>query len=228
MLNTYHDFVARVNELGYYPFYGRFLAGVPTVEAETAPEQWHTGDEQTDPWQWKDRAAKERKLAFGCILGGYKGFVSKGMYPLFYAANRPAETVEERYLNGEVSQAVYSLYRLFENGAELSTSELRRAAGTSKNNGVSRTDAAMKQLQKEYLITVCGNRRRVSADGQEFGWPANTYCLVEDWAPEGWLDGADALTAEEARNRILKESTVFGKEVDSTALSRLLFGRRKS
>ncbi len=227
MLKTYDEFIARVSELGYFPFYGRFIAGMPTIADETLEAQWHTGDEETDPWQWKDRAAKERKLAFGCILGGYKGFVSQRFYPLFYAACHPAETVEERYANGELSQSAYMLYQLFEGGGELSTADIRKAAGTSKKNGATRTDAAMKHLQKEYLVTVCGNRRRVSLDGQEFGWPANTYCLVTEWAPKGWLDGAADIPARDARRMIVEAGVGFGNGVDAATLARLLFGKGK-
>lgn len=44
MLKTYAEFVARVNELGFFPFYGRFLEGFPMLQTETMEEQWHTGD----------------------------------------------------------------------------------------------------------------------------------------------------------------------------------------
>lgn len=59
-------------------------------------ENWHTGDPDTDPWCWKDKVAEEKQIAFGCILGGYKGFVSARMYSVFYTAFHPKEHMEER------------------------------------------------------------------------------------------------------------------------------------
>jgi len=74
LLATYQDFIHRVEELGFLPM-SNILLGYPSLGAETPGHIWHTGLE-TDPWQWKDRAAGEKQLAYGCILGGHKGFVS--------------------------------------------------------------------------------------------------------------------------------------------------------
>lgn len=98
LLTTYPDFLQRVEALGFYPM-SNILRGYPSLGAETPAQIWHTGLE-TDPWQWKDRAAVEKRLAYGCILGGHKGFVSRQMYPVFYAACHPAETMPERWAAG--------------------------------------------------------------------------------------------------------------------------------
>lgn len=227
MLKTYEEFIARVNDLGFFSFSGRFTDGFPMLQMETKEEQWHTGDPETDPWQWKDRAAEEKKLAFGCILGGYKGFISQNLYPLFYAACSPSETIEERYENGELSKSVWQLYSLFTGGAVLSTADIRKALGVTQKSGAGRVDTALKLLQKEFVITVCGNRRKVSFEGLEYGWPANTYCRVEEWAPADWLQGAEKLNSLEARRRILGIGCSIGNHVDRAALSKLLFGKWK-
>ncbi|MGE5654798.1 MAG: hypothetical protein ACM3ZQ_11155, partial [Bacillota bacterium] len=200
MLRTYDEFVARVNELGFLPFHGRFLPGFPMLQAETLEEQWHTGDNETDPWRWKDRAAEEKQLAFGCILGGNKGFIAKRLYPLFYVACHPSISVEERWGRGELSQTSWQLHKLFTGGQDLSTAEIRQALGVTKKQGASQVDTAVKELQKEFVITVCGNRRKVSLDGREYGWPANTYSRVRDWAADGWLDGIEEMDRDEARD----------------------------
>lgn len=228
MLKTYDEFVARVNDLGFFPFYGRFLNGLPILQLETEEKQWHTGDPETDPWQWKDRAAEEKELAFGCILGGYKGFISRQLYPLFYSACSPADSMEERYDSGELSQTVWELYRLFADGTVLSTAEVRKLLGVTQKSGAGRVDSALKGLQKEFIITVCGNKRKLSLDGLEYGWPANTYCLVENWMPADWLANTEKIDPAEARRRILDIGCSIGNQLDRTALSRLLFGRQKA
>jgi hypothetical protein len=227
MLRTYNEFVSRVNELGFFAFYGKFTDGFPILQMETKEEQWHTGDHETDPWQWKDRAAEEKELAFGCILGGYKGFISKKMYPLFYAAYSPSAGMDERYENGELSQTVWELSRLFADGAVLSTADIRKTLGVTKKSGAGRVDSALKELQKEFVITVCGNKRKTSFEGLEYGWPANTYCRVEDWATAGWLKGLEELDSVAARCQILDIGCSIGKQVDRAVLSKLLFGKWK-
>lgn len=69
MLGTYSDFLAYADNCGLMFFLGKAPQGMPVLDKLTAPHQWHTGDAETDPWQWKDRAAAEKRLAFGNILG---------------------------------------------------------------------------------------------------------------------------------------------------------------
>lgn len=224
MLHTYTDFLAKVCELGLMAFSGKPLEALPKLDRLTAPSQWHTGDPETDPWQWKDRAAAEKELAFGCILGGHKGFVSPRLYPLFYTACRPREPMEKRYFDGYVSKTTYDVYKLFAGGSVLDTSDIRRLMNVSKKEGSSAVDTAMTRLQSAFYITVCGSRRKVSSDGVEYGWPANTYCLVEDWA--GALLTDTEMTQNEAREQILTHCAALSKDIDIKKLSGLLFGKK--
>ena len=113
LLRIYKDFLGRVDELGLMAL-SNILPGFPSLTEETPKEIWHTGDINTDPWCWKDRAAEEKRLAFGCILGGHKGFVSARMYSLFYTAFHPQEHMEERRASGQISQTVWQLWQFFE------------------------------------------------------------------------------------------------------------------
>jgi hypothetical protein len=78
MLTTYEDFVARVESLGFMAL-SPLLPGLPSLGGETPESLWHTGLD-TDPWRWKDRAAEEKCLAYGCILGGHKGLPSNALH----------------------------------------------------------------------------------------------------------------------------------------------------
>ncbi len=222
MLHTYEEFVRQVDALGMMAMSKGFLQGFPTLEGLTADEQWHTGDPDTDPWQWKDRVAAEHRLAFGCLLGGYKGFVSKGMYPRFFAACRNPQPLEERYFEGHVTQTLRAVYALFQDGAPLSTSDIRARMGVTKKKGASAVDAAIVQLQREFLITVCGNARKIGKDGLPYGWPANAYCPVELWAGD-FLD-APRLSQQEARQAILAHCGAWGLDIDLGKLKKRLFG----
>lgn len=225
MLTTYDEFIALAEKLGYLPFYGKFLEGFPMLGDYTQDSSWWTGDESTDPWQWKDRAAKEKKLAFGCVLGGHRGFITKALYPYFYAAYCPEKRMEERYADGELSQIQNKLWQLFDGDVILSTADIRKSLGVTRKDGAGAVDTAIKNLQREFFITICGNKRRIARDGREIGWASNSYCRVNAWAPADWLQGAHGLDKQAAREHILDVGVSIGKDVDRAKLSRVLFGK---
>jgi hypothetical protein len=201
------------------------LPGLPSLIDETRESLWHTGL-NTDPWRWKDRVAEEKRLAYGCILGGNKGFVARRMYPIFYAAFHPRLPMAERSASGTVSQKTWQVWQLFEEKGTLNTSQVRQILGIQRKQGASAVDRAIQQLQSEYYITVDGNERRISAKGESYGWPVNRYGRVEDWVPAGWLDGADERSSEEARELILDEGMAISKGVNRKDLAKKL-GLRK-
>lgn len=223
MLNTYDEFLAAVEELGLLAFSPGFLPGFPTIQEHVAESQWHTGDPDTDPWQWKDRAVKEHRLAFGCVLGGSKGFLSQRLYPLFVAACRPGDDLETRFAHGTVSRSAMDLSRLFAPGVVLDTSEIRQRMGVKKGKGVSKVDSAMAVLQREFVVAVCGSRRKTGKDGKEYGWAVNTYCLAEDWAGD-WL--AEPLPGkQEARELLYDHFAGLPGDFDLDKLETLLYGK---
>ncbi len=220
-LTRYQDFLDRVDELGFMPL-SPLLPGLPSLSDETPKPIWHTGDAETDPWRWKDRAAEEKRLAYGCILGGHKGFVSARLYQVFYAAYHPAEPMRERYGSGTVNQITWRLWQLFEERSALNTSSIRRLAGAAPKPGTSQVDAGLKELQRDYYITVAGNERKVSQDGRPYGWPACLYCRVIDWAPADWIGGATAWRRDDAREAILDAGAGMdaGRKVNRVQLAR--------
>jgi hypothetical protein len=203
-LTTYEQFLARVETLGFLPL-SQLCAGLPSLGGETDESAWHTGLE-TDPWQWKDRSAVEKRLAYGCILGGNKGFIARRLYPLFYAACHPAESMPERWAAGAVNARVWKIWQLFEEHGAINVSRLRQILG-EKGSAV---DSALEQLQCEFYITVDGNDRKLSAKGEPYGWPVIRYRRVVDWAPAGWLDESAAWPRTEARQSILNAGAILG------------------
>ena len=219
LLHTYADFTAYVDEVGALVFGGAFIPGFPTLTELTLDSQWHTGDPETDPWQWRDRAAQTRRMAFGCILGGTKGFISPALYPAFFAACRPAAPLEERYEDGLVPRMVYRLHQFFSPGMQLSTAQLRAHLLDARREELSKLDGAIITLQREFYITICGSQRKLTATGEPYAWPANAYARTEDWHAD-WLPQA-LLPADQARALILARFPA----VDAAALHKKLFGK---
>ncbi len=221
LLNSYNDFIDRVNELGFMAL-SNIHEGFPSLSSETSKNQWHTGEAETDPWQWKDRAAEEKKLAFGCILGGNKGFISEKMYQYFYSVYKPTLSMEERWEEGMISTELWNLWQLFNKKTLLDTAEIRKEMGVTAKSGGSKLDRAVVQLQREYYITVAGNRYKINKQGEPYGWPANTYDKVENWVPSGWIENSSNTDVEEARQTIINTGLVMCKGLDKNQFIRIL------
>ncbi|MBP7401808.1 MAG: hypothetical protein KBA30_04270 [Clostridia bacterium] len=223
-LRTYADFLDRADELGFL-FLSRGVAGAPGISDEVPGNQWHTGDPESDPWLWKDRAAAEKRLAFGCLLGGRKGFIAPRMYPVFYAACLPERTLAERRTDGLVGPAKWKLWQLFEEKGKrnLGTWEIRQALrGTDTLSAI---DRAVTELSQEFYLTVSGNKCRTDRFGQPYGWPSNMYDTVAAWVPPEWGVPDPDWDREGARGAILAEAAEHTPGVDRALLRRILFGR---
>jgi hypothetical protein len=221
MLTRYEDFLERVDELGFMAL-SYCLPGLPYLGEETSAQAWHTGNVETDPWKWKDRAAEEKRAAYGCILGGNKGFISARLYAAFYAACHPTEPMPERYSAGIVTQTVWQLWQLFETKSLLNTSDVRREMGVTQKNGGSRVDGAIQELQRTFYITTAGCRQKIGKDGQPYGWPASVYDRVSHWSPADWLKDAPGMTRREAKEIILEVGLSAGRDVQREDLTKLL------
>ncbi len=220
-LLKYEDFLERVDNIGFMTL-SNVLPGFPSLSDETAEENWHTGDPETDPWVWKDRAAKEKRAAFGCIIGRHKGFVSSHMYSLFYTAFHPYEHMEERRASGIISEEVWKLWQIFDEKTLLNTSDIRLEMGVTLKKGGSKIDRAIEELQQYYYITVAGSRRKLDKYGKEYGWAANVYDKVENWVPSEWMDLNTGLSSDEAREIILDKGMDISKNVNRRELAKML------
>ncbi|MFC2028295.1 hypothetical protein ACFLTX_00015 [Chloroflexota bacterium] len=218
MLQTYDAFIARVEAIGFFPF-SQIISGLPSMVAETPKEIWHTGLE-SDPWRWKDRAAEEKRLAYGCILGGHKGFITRRMYPIFYTAYHPFKPMPDRWSTGTINQMTWKIWGLFEETGVLTISQVRKMLGVSRRKGGSAADAAIKILQQEFYITMDGSERKINARGEFYGWPVNRYRRVVDWVSEGWLNTTGQWDAVQAGQSILDEGMAMSVDIDRKVLAK--------
>ena len=94
--------------------------------------------------------------------------------------------------------------------------------GVTKKKGGSRIDKAISELERIFYITVAGNRRKTDKFGQPFGWAANVYERVENWAPKEWLEPDQSLSREEAKRLILEQGLAISENVRMDQLARML------
>ena len=68
------------------------------------PIRWHTGDPETDPWEWRVRVLTEgREIAYAKLFFKKSGYITKQWYPLFLAARRKGQTFQDVYEAGAAS-----------------------------------------------------------------------------------------------------------------------------
>ena len=211
MIETYEQLIKLVEELGFMPLSHQFDPKLPCLTGVTPSNLWHTG-EDTDPWVWKNRAAHERKLAYGCILNGFKGFVAPRLYPAFYAAFHRDEP-QDAWEDGVMDACTWRLWQLFDDQPLISTADTRRLKPEFK---VGRIDNSLVKLQQRYDVTLCGVTRKTNRMGEPYGWSINTYRRVQDWLGQSLAgnDWCGDMDEADAQDQILEQAAKNGADVD--------------
>lgn len=175
-------------------------------ESIETPVKWHTGDPQTDPWEWRMRVLEERDdIAYAKVFFQTSGFITKEWYPYFYAVRRKGETFEEAYDNGTVSQMAKRIYEIVSDG-EIALHEIKQAGGFGREDNA-RFDRAIVELQMRMFITMCGRAQKKNKYGEAYGWSSTVFTTVEDfWEQRGMaLPDLDPGTSyEKIREQIMK------------------------
>lgn len=202
MLNTYDDFIKYINENKVVPF-SDVIEGVPSISTMTESSAWHTGIDESDPWRWKDIAVQNKDCAYGCLLGTKKGFISKAMLPVFYAAFSPVMTIDEIFRSGKLSKIVFDAYKIISSLHSIAIFDLRGMLGVSKKKGASALDGALVQLQQMAKVSICASRQKINKQGIPYGWRSNVYQTFERWAGNDIIKDAENYIADDAYNIIL-------------------------
>lgn len=150
------------------------------------PVRWHTGDPETDPWEWRMRVLEEREdIAYGKVFFQTSGYIAKEWYPFFYAVRRSGETFSDAYENGTISQTAKRIYEIVSDG-EVAFHEIKQLGGFRREDKA-KFDRAMVELQMGMFITMCGRAQKVNQYGIAYGWNSTVFTTVEDfWEKRGF------------------------------------------
>ena len=156
------------------------------------PVRWHTGDPDTDPWEWRMRVLEERDdVAYAKLFFKKSGYITKEWYPYFLAARRGGRSLTDAYYDGDISNCAKRIYDVISENGALPVHTLKRFAGFSKADG-SKVESALTELQMKLYITMCGRQQKLSRQGLEYGWHSNVLCRIEDfWNAEVFEEAAE-------------------------------------
>lgn len=187
------------------------------------PVSWHTGDPETDPWEWRMRVLEERRdIAYGKVFFNKSGYITKDWIPYFLAARRGAVSLEEAYESGTISSTAKRIYHIITEYGKIPMHEIKRAGGFTKEDH-SRFDKAVTELQMKMVITMCGRERKMNKNGEGYGWSSTCFCTVEDF----WKDrGVDipVVDRDEAVNKITRQVLKLNPDANERKLKRFING----
>ena len=210
MVNSFAEFCEKLIESGF-SMGGGNAKGIYAIisfnwndSIPGCPVVWHTGDPETDPWEWRMRVLEERDdIAYGKVFFGTSGYITREWYPYFLAVRRQGLTFEEWYDEGKAGQLEKRIYEAVEKNGHMALHDLKRECGITKETS-GQFDRALTNLQKNLFITMCGRKQKVSSLGKPYGWNSTVFTTVESfWGEDLTADISADEAYEKIRERIL-------------------------
>ena len=176
-ISSYDDFEKAMDEVGF-TLLGGNDEGIFSMEPGYSPIiEYHTGNADTDPWQWRMRAVRETvHISYGKVFKKKSGFITKEWLPYFIAVRRKGKSAEELYEDGLLSRHEKQVYDFIEDNGGTSLSKLILIMGRDEKKHIER---ALTGLQMKMLISVHDETYKLSKLGLPYGWPVSVYCTMD-------------------------------------------------
>lgn len=230
MIRNYREFVEALLAAGFSM--GGKAKGIYALipydwreqELLDVPAKWHTGDPDTDPWEWRMRVLDERRdIAYGKVFFRVSGYITREWYPRFLAVRRGGADFEAALAAGKISPTAGAVYALIRDNGVLPLHILKELGGFGREDKA-RFDRALVELQMGLYITVCGRQVKRSKKGEEYGWASTAFCTVETfWGPEVFEEAA-ALSEAEAYGKIKEQVLKLNPAASEKDIKRFIRG----
>ncbi len=163
-IDSFEDFYNEIHKVGF-SVGGENSEGIFTIaDYYTNRMVSHSGDSETDPWEWRIRGLTQaNKIAYGKVFFKKSGWINQEWYPYFLAIRRGSKTLEDMYEDGMISSLSNDVYKLIEDCPGIALHELKLELGISKNNK-SEFDRAITDLQMKLFITISGQKYKLSSE----------------------------------------------------------------
>lgn len=189
-----------------------------------SPIRWHTGDPETDPWEWRMRVLHERNdIAYGKVFFKQSGFITKQWYPYFLAARRNNTSFQTAYEAGLMSHHAKAIYQAVADNGVLPSHMIKTAAGFTKAEKPA-FERALVELQMAMYLTMCGQQIKISKTGAEYGWSANVFCTTDVFFGADIMAQANGLTQDEAYEAIRKQVLKLNPEATDKNIQKFILG----
>jgi hypothetical protein len=229
--DCYDDFTEILLEAGFSMSGGNaegVYSAIPFNWYETpeAPSRirWHTGDADTDPWQWRLRVLEERDdVAYAKMFFRKGGYVTREWYPYFLAARRDGMDFDEEYAGGGLSHFAKRIYGVVKENAAVPIEGIKKLGGFARSDKP-RFESALVELQMRLYITICGVFQRMTKDGREYGWSSTVFSTTERFWGDAVFDEAAGISADEAYEAIRGQIYGLNPDADPAKASKFILG----
>ena len=230
MICNYGDFVCELQLAGFSQFGGSrdmlvslFSYGWNT-QPEDYPVQWHSGDPDRDPWQWRERVVTERDdIAYGKFFLKKHGFITRAYFPYFLAVRRQGCAFDEAYSDGMFSREAKRVYECLQQNGALPVHDIKPMAGFGREEK-SAFERALAELQMGLYITVSGHAQKISRVGESYGWASDVYCLTEEFWPADVFEQAALLSEQEALEKIKAQIYSINPSAEPKQVRKFIYG----
>jgi hypothetical protein len=190
------------------------------------PIVWHTGDAETDPWEWRIRVLNERNdIAYSKCFFKKSGYITQEFYPYFLAVRRGGLDFEDEYGDGLISNHARRIYDVIREYGELPLQEIKSLGGFGKDEK-SKFDSALTELQMRLYLTICGTRRKRNRQGEEYGWNSTMFTATERfWEHTDVFDRAAKLGEADAYAAISERVLKLNPTAEEKKIRKFAYGR---
>ena len=174
LLKTADDLLELLRRVGFLPLFAGEIAG-SSVEERTLASSWWSGDNQSDPWEWRIALAGHPEVAYGKFFDKKAGFIHKDFFPIFANYRRNGYDFDSLVDEGLAKHRAGKIMDVFELneeavGKEIMSNELKEKAGFGKDGGEKNFDGVLTELQMQTYLIVSDFRQRINKKGESFGW----------------------------------------------------------
>lgn len=227
----FQDFVEVLLEVGFSLGGGKdegTISLIPWSWNEAAPYdtpvRWHTGDRETDPWEWRIRVLEEREdIAYGKFFFKKSGFITREWFPYFLRVRRGGASFEVAYEDGKFSYLAKRIYECVEKEGALPLHRIKEEIGCTKEDKAA-FDRALVELQMGLYLTIGGRAQKRSKTGEEYGWSSTVLTTTENfWGAEVFAR-AKALDREDAMAKIRQQILHYNADAQEKKIKKFIEG----
>lgn len=230
-IKNYDDFLTSLLEAGF-SMGGGNSEGIFSIITWKWDEQppydtpvcWHTGDPETDPWEWRMRVLNERDdIAYGKFFFKKSGYITKEWIPYFLAVRRENMLFEEAYEEGFISNYAKRICSVVSEYEILPLHAIKELAGFGKDEK-SQFDRALTELQMKMYLTMCGRQQKISRKGEEYGWSSTVFCTTERYWGEEIIKKSDNIKKDGAFEKITRQIYTLNQDADQKKVRKFIMG----
>ncbi len=190
---------------------------------EDTPVRWHTGEPDTDPWEWRIRVLRERNdIAYAKVFFRASGYIAKKWYPDFIAVRRNGKDYKTLKADGEISDFADKVYDVISRYDGIPVHEIKTLGGFSSEDK-SKFDKAITDLQMKMLITMCGSAQKRNKQGEEYGWNSTVFCTVQSFWREETEKGLK-LDPKKSYEKIRKQILKLNPSAEEKKIKKFILG----